>query len=273
MKESYNLWVDGIQVTNTNCHDFPVYGVNFEPTTKTLTLNSVEVNTYGNCIIVSNFSGDLTIEVNGTCTLEASEAPLYIYNSDVTITGQGKFELISESNDGIGMYYNSTLTLDNADVTVCGYDCAIWGSSGSNRVIVNSSSLDADSHTHSSSTIRGLMDFSLVGSEFKDNSASYPDVNPNYCTYYGKNFSYDVRRRFLKYDGQCYNQDWGFYEDLTIPWKYYVSIAPMGAPTYIQSAECRNEQAGAVYNLNSQRVEGTSQSKGIYIVGGRKVVK
>ena len=272
-KESYTLWVDGIQVTNVNCYDFPIKGVEYWPSLRLLVLNNLDMSSSGNCIIVSDFPDDLTIQVKGTCTLEASETPLYIYNSDVTITGPGKLELISESNDGIGLYNNSTLTLDNADVTVCGYDCAIWGSSGSNCVIVNSSSLAADSQTHNSSTFKGLMDFSLVGSEFKDYSASIPDLNPNYCTYYGKNYSYDIRRHFLKYNGQYYNQDWGLYENLTAPWNYYVSIDPMGGPTAIQSAVRRNEQAGAVYNLNGQRVEGTSQPKGIYIVGGRKVVK
>ena len=272
-KESYNLWADGIQVTNVNCYDFPIKGVEYWPSLRLLVLNNLDLSSSGNCIIVSDFPDDLAIQVNGTCTLEASETPLFIYNSDVTITGPGMLELISESNDGIGLYNNSTLTLDNADVTVCGYDCAIWGSSGSNRVIVNSSSLAADSQTHNSSTFKGLMDFSLVGSEFKDYSASIPDLNPNYCTYYGKNLSYDIRRRFLKYNGQYYNQDWGFYEDVNCEWNYYVSIGPMGGPTAIQSAVRRNEQAGAVYNLNGQRVEGTSQSKGIYIVGGRKVVK
>ena len=270
MKESYNLWVDGIQVTNTNCHDFPVNGVDFNPTTKTLTLNSVEVNTYGNCIIVSNFSGDLTIKVNGSCTLKGYREPLYISNSNVTVTGPGKLVLNSESEDGIGMYYSSMLTLNNADVTIIGYGRAIWGGSGNNRVIVNRSSLAADSQVHYYSTIQGLSEFSLVGSEFWNFSSN---IDGAFCTYFGKYFYYDTYNRFLCYHGQYYDIDWGHYEDVNREWNYYVSIGRMAAPTAIQSAVSRNEQAGAVYNLNGQRVEGTSQPKGIYIIGGRKVVK
>ena len=275
----YNIWVNGIQVTDKNCHDLPFDGVDFEPSTNTLELNSLLINTNGICIEVSDFYSELTIRLYGTSTLRSSNwQPLSIENGKVTITGPGKLILKSDNKAALWMGSNSTLILKDADVEANGYDKAIEADKTSvdSYVVVDHSELDANTYTQPGSAIYGLSDFTLANAEYDGTFIQYEEEHDNYCQFYGKYFHYDTDARAIRYDGEYLNDDYGYTASFNGVWPYDVFVSPtQGAPTDIRkvNGQLKNDSDRAIYNLNGQRIQGTSQQKGIYIIGGRKMVR
>ena len=275
----YNIWVDGIQVTDKNCHGLPFDGVDFEPSTNTLELNSLLMYTNGNCIVVSDFYGELTILLYGTSMLQSSHwQPLYIKNSKVTITGTGKLTLKSDNKAALWVGSNSTLILKDTDVEANGYDKAIEADKNSvdSYVIVDHSELDANTYTQPGSAVYGLSNFTLVNAGYDSQFFEYEEEHNNFCQFFGKYFHYDTNARVIRYDGEYLNDEYGYTESFNGVWPYDVFVSPtQGAPTDIRkvNGQLKNDSDRAIYNLNGQRVQGTSQQKGIYIIGGRKVVR
>lgn len=126
--ESYDLWVAGKQVTETNQNDVLGDGtVSYDPDTRTLTLKDANLTLSGDaeegiyCWIDSQLAEDLTI--TGTATLSdavgiMTTGPLTLNNADLTITGD------NDEEDGVvddairAGRSNKDITIQNSTVTI-----------------------------------------------------------------------------------------------------------------------------------------------------------
>lgn len=271
----YGLYIGGTQLTVYNCYDLPFEGVDYILGSNTLILENSDMSLNNvECINVSNYNGKLTIIVNGTCMLKTDDVPLCINNSDVTIIGPGKLELISTGNEGISLS-GSTLVLKDVDMEVLGYDCAIKGEKQSTcEFEVNHSSLYANSQTNNSPTIKDIDNFTLVDAEFDDFNANYHSGS---CVYYGECFYYDTEHFFLCYEGKYYEDDMGYYDYLQGYWTYgfYVTPKPKGISTgevlQVTSDKIQATSEGW-YTIDGRKINGKPTKKGIYIRNGKAVV-
>lgn len=125
--ETYNLWVAGTQITETNQNDVLEDGgsVKFDPTTNTLTLNDADLTLDGDaggyCCIDSQLAEELTI--TGTATLSnadgiLTEGPLTLKDATLTLTGNidgdiGEDAIRAGSSD-------EDITIQNSTVTIAG---------------------------------------------------------------------------------------------------------------------------------------------------------
>ena len=125
--ETYDLWVAGTQVTETNQNDVLGNGtVAYDPNTHTLTLKQADLTLSGDaeegiyCCIQSELADMLTI--TGTATLSDADGimtagPLTLDNATLTLTG--------ESGDGIedairAGRSDEDITIQNSKVTIAG---------------------------------------------------------------------------------------------------------------------------------------------------------
>lgn len=125
--ETYDLWVAGKQVTETNQNDVLEDGgsVKFDPTTNTLTLNDADLTldgaAGGYCCIDSQLAEELTI--TGTATLSNADGiitagPLTLNNADLTITGNIDDDI---GDDAIRAgRSDEDITIQNSTVTIAG---------------------------------------------------------------------------------------------------------------------------------------------------------
>ena len=125
--ESYDLWVAGTQVTETNQNDVLEDGgsVKFDPTTNTLTLNDANLTLDGDaggyCCIDSQLAEELTI--TGTATLSnadgiLTEGPLTLKDATLTLTGNIDGD-IGEDAIRAGRS-DEDITIENSTVTIAG---------------------------------------------------------------------------------------------------------------------------------------------------------
>lgn len=128
--ETYDLWVAGKQVTETNQNDVLGDGtVSYDPDTHTLTLKDANLTLSGDaeegiyCWIESQLAEDLTI--TGTATLSdavgiMTTGPLTLNNADLTITGDNDEE-DGVADDAIRAgRSNKDITIQNSTVTIAG---------------------------------------------------------------------------------------------------------------------------------------------------------
>ena len=126
---TYDLWVAGKQVTETNQNDVLGDGgsVKFDPNTHTLTLNDADLTLSGDaeegiyCCIQSELAEELTI--TGTATLSdavgiMTAGPLTLNNADLTITGNIDDDI---GDDAIRAgRSDEDITIQNSTVTIAG---------------------------------------------------------------------------------------------------------------------------------------------------------
>ena len=125
--ETYDLWVAGKQVTETNQNDVLGDGtVSYDPDTHTLTLKDANLTLSGDaeeriyCCIQSELADMLTI--TGTATLSdadgiMTDGPLTLKNADLTLTGNnedGGEEAIRAGRS------DEDITIQNSKVTIAG---------------------------------------------------------------------------------------------------------------------------------------------------------
>ena len=126
--ETYDLWVAGTQVTETNQNDVLGNGtVSYDPAAHTLTLKQADLTLSGDaeegiyCCIQSELADMLTI--TGTATLSDADGimtagPLTLDNATLTLTGK--------SGDGVedairaGSQCDKDITIRNSTVTIAG---------------------------------------------------------------------------------------------------------------------------------------------------------
>lgn len=125
--ETYDLWVAGTQVTETNQNDVLEDGgsVKFDPTTNTLTLNDADLTldgaAGGYCCIDSQLAEELTI--TGTATLSNADGiitagPLTLKDATLTFTGNINEDV---GDDAIRAgRSDEDITIQNSTVTIAG---------------------------------------------------------------------------------------------------------------------------------------------------------
>ena len=129
--ETYDLWVAGKQVTETNQNDVLGDGtVSYDPDTHTLTLKDANLTLSGDaeegiyCCIDSDLTDDM-LTITGTATLSDADGihtdgPLTLNNADLTITGD------NDEEDGVvddairAGRSNKDITIQNSTVTIAG---------------------------------------------------------------------------------------------------------------------------------------------------------
>ena len=129
--ETYELWVAGKQVTETNQNDVLGDGtVSYDPDTHTLTLKDANLTLSGDAEdgISSCIDSDLTddmLTITGTATLSDADGimtagPLTLKNADLTLTGD------NDEEDGVvddairAGRSNKDITIQNSTVTIAG---------------------------------------------------------------------------------------------------------------------------------------------------------
>lgn len=124
--ETYDLWVAGTQVTETNQNDVLEDGgsVKFDPTTNTLTLNDADLTldgaAGGYCCIDSQLAEELTI--TGTATLSNADGiitagPLTLKDATLTLTGESGDDVEDAIRAGRS---DEDITIQNSKVTIAG---------------------------------------------------------------------------------------------------------------------------------------------------------
>ena len=128
--ESYDLWVAGKQVTETNQNDVLGDGtVSYDPDTHTLTLKDANLTLSGDaeegiyCCIQSELADMLTI--TGTATLSnadgiRTDGPLTLNNADLTITGDNDEEEDGGDDAIRAGRSDENITIQNSKVTIAG---------------------------------------------------------------------------------------------------------------------------------------------------------
>ncbi|SJZ83030.1 hypothetical protein SAMN02745171_01242 [Porphyromonas circumdentaria] len=125
----YNLKIAGVQVTSENCNDLSVIDgvsgtVEYDPDTKTLTLEDATIEIEDDRICIKSQEENLTIVVKGTCNLSTVKAALSL-RENTTITGGGRLSVASADNCGIFLI-RTPLTIDGCRVEAKGE----WGIAG-----------------------------------------------------------------------------------------------------------------------------------------------
>lgn len=127
--ETYDLWVAGKQVTETNQNDVLGDGtVSYDPAAHTLTLKDANLTLSGDaeeriyCCIQSELADMLTI--TGTATLSnadgiRTDGPLTLNNADLTITGDNDEEDGGDDAIRAGRS-DEDITIQNSKVTIAG---------------------------------------------------------------------------------------------------------------------------------------------------------
>ena len=124
--KTYDLWVAGKQVTETNQNDVLGDGgsVKFDPDTNTLTLNNANLTPDGDANFTYWIDSELTEEltITGTAILSnadgiLTDGPLTLKNADLTLTGNnedgGEEAIRAGSSD-------EDITIQNSTVTIAG---------------------------------------------------------------------------------------------------------------------------------------------------------
>ncbi|MDO4726654.1 MAG: T9SS type A sorting domain-containing protein [Porphyromonadaceae bacterium] len=119
---SYEIQLGQTWVTLDNQNDILGDGkANYNPTTKTLTLNGATINapqkTHG---ILNRTNSDLVIHLEGANTILSDDYSALSLRANTTITGSGSLKV--NSNKGVGVYIdvNTTLTIKDCNVEVVG---------------------------------------------------------------------------------------------------------------------------------------------------------
>jgi hypothetical protein len=145
---TYNLWINGIQVTDENCSNLKVINgvsgttVSYNPTTNTLTLSGATITTSSAVPISCNIPG-LTIKVIGTNNVTVTAGNHYALQAmqNTTITGTGTLNAGSTAGTGGFVYTGKTLTINGGvKVKFTGKIYGIYGYSSTSRLIISGAS-------------------------------------------------------------------------------------------------------------------------------------
>ena len=124
--EDYGLYINGQQVTSTNCADPTGDGAfRYIPGTKTLMILGDATYTTGNQLINNTTVSSLTIQCDLDVTLHATSGVIQT-SQDITVTGTGHLTLISDADCGIYLTSDAKATISITSLDVSGR----WGIAG-----------------------------------------------------------------------------------------------------------------------------------------------
>ena len=122
---SYNLWIWGTQVTNSNCGNLATLAgategsISYDHATTTLTLNGVRTDNSGDQNTIKSSIDGLKINIVGSNTLKANGWSLIDVSSNSTIEGSGTLNIENTRDDYcINVQNSATLTIKNCNLNV-----------------------------------------------------------------------------------------------------------------------------------------------------------
>ncbi|MBR1727110.1 MAG: leucine-rich repeat protein, partial [Muribaculaceae bacterium] len=188
---TYDLWINGVQVTDANKDDLTVIdGVSgtrviYSPTVKTLVLNNATISTSSESNIVSNID-QLTIRVNGTNKLKVTSSSGYasmIINAHTYIVGTdgaGSLECSGYNNSQDACRVNdATLSIQSgANVSFTGF-YGIRGN-GFQKAILSMSGEDTKLTAGGKYPIGGVKSVLSDGLTITEPAGAYFDENDGY---------------------------------------------------------------------------------------------
>ncbi len=161
---NYGLQIAGKEVTNANCNDLSVISgvsgkVNYNPATKTLTLDNARIDVIKQTPIKNNSVSDLVINIIGEDTLDNYFAAIATA-LPTTIKGDGILN-ISKGTNGIYIAYGTSLLIDSCTVNIVGRESCISGANGTETLTIHNANVKAVGGTNgvisniASLTLRG----------------------------------------------------------------------------------------------------------------------
>ena len=138
-KEKYGIRIAGVEVTSANyasLSDIEAMNsgeMSYDPETKTLTMNEVNLSAYDSDIAIENYGCEnLNIKVIGYVGISTTEAECIRLDEATTISGTGTIVTESEENEGI--VFRKSLTIDG--IRLYGENmCGITGDTGDKEVL------------------------------------------------------------------------------------------------------------------------------------------
>jgi surface protein len=168
--EEFDLWINGVQVTNANCYNLSnFYGVSgtvtYNPSSKTFTLENARLScgeTSNGACIRSSIDG-LTINVKGTSSILVMPSGTNMNGmvlSNTTITGTDTLG-VQGRKSGITIVSGKTLTVNNLHCLIARGSYGIYASSPTNTRLVMKGSGTNVIATGGSGAIRNMEELVL----------------------------------------------------------------------------------------------------------------
>ena len=161
--EYYGIKVAGVSVTSDNCHNitseyikqrtmmYPSYSVDYDPSTKTLTLDNISISRSGsyNRAILNESCDGLTIVIKHCCTLYAADSSPVRLNKNTTIKStledgiyKDFLEILGKTEDALTIGDGATLTIDGAFIYMyASQSNALEGATENEKVIIKNHSV------------------------------------------------------------------------------------------------------------------------------------
>ena len=182
----YDLWVGGVQVTNTNASNITGEGitgaVSYDSTTKTLTLNNATITGAHEFSIfddVSGIYGKETLKINliGNNTITGSDNGgssygIYIDNGNLTFTGTGSLTVsaadLSENNWSVAVFADGSITVEES--------CTITAYCGTNAWVASAFKSYAGSNAYNLPNATGIL---VAGNKNAPEATNFEVCNGN----------------------------------------------------------------------------------------------
>ena len=137
--KKYGIRIAGVEVTEANYESLSDIDamnsgeMSYDPETKTLTMNEVDLSAYDSDIAIENYGCEnLNIKVIGYVGISTTEAECIHLDEATTISGTGTINMESDENQGI--IFSKSLTVDGMRL-YCAEECGITGDTGDKEVL------------------------------------------------------------------------------------------------------------------------------------------
>ncbi len=243
-QKMYDLWVASSQVSSDNCNDLSTIAevsgiVNYNPETKTLTLQNATINSGDKDAISSKIDG-LIVKVIGTNNLVSAHTAIGL-RTPLTITGEGTLNV--EGGDNCAIFAMGTdLTIDNCTVNAKSGKYGITGNDGAmEHITIRNANVTVED-----SEIGSMLDIASLTLE------GCAITQPSGAAYNPKMRCVTVGNSVVK-----------------------SKIVIEKNTTAISIPTTNTNHSKEIYNVSGAKFNGELKNlpKGIYIINGKKVVK
>lgn len=242
--KSYNLWIDGVQVTSVNNNNIGGGSFSYDPSANKLTINKSFSSSSSNDIINNAIPG-LTIYIPTDVTLSSSEEISIIKTSQpLWVTGPGYLSCTCpELGCGIDVSEGSTLRITNANLVIqCGYGLSGYFNNSTDESLVVANS---NVQINSSECAIGLFKGGISLQDCKITTPTDWKVDTN----------------------GCIRTDYGYAKEVII-------TRTSSITTDIDNGlrDSVEGQRDGWYTIDGRKLNGMPAKKGIYIHNGKKAV-
>ena len=242
--KSYNLWIDGVQVTSVNNNNIGGGSFSYDPSVNKLTINKSFSSSSSNDIINNAIPG-LAIYIPTDVTLSSSEEISIIKTSQpLRVTGPGYLTCTCpELGCGIDVSESSSLTITNANLVIqCGYGLSGYfnNTTDESLMVINS-----NVHINSSECAIGLFKGGISLQDCKITTPTDWKVDAN----------------------GCIRTDYGYAKEVII-------TRTSSITTDIDNGlrDSVEGQRDSWFTIDGQKLNGKPTKKGVYIHNGKAVV-